>query len=593
MFHRKKSKLLWQIYPSYIIIILICVAAGSFYAFTSLKSFFYSQVESDLYEKTELFIPFLKNEFSKGSFSKEINRLCIESGKNANVRFTIIDLEGNVKGDTYEDPLKMENHKQRPEIRTAYSGGNGSRIRFSSTVGEDMMYVAKPVYENKKIIAVLRTSVPLTLINNQLVRTNWSLLFGGIIIAVISTIISFFFSMKITRPIIEMKQGAENFAAGKLDSKLYIPGIDELGGLALTLNKMASELNERFKTESRNRNELETVFFSMTEGVLALDDQERVIRLNQSALTMLSLDITNIKDKTVYELVRDSDLYKFLQQAVKTEKYMSSDIRYGRDMEKIFNVHSNPLRDENSRRMGTLFVIQDVTKIRHLENMRSDFVANVSHELKTPMTAIKGFVETIRESKDLEKEQLERFFSIIDKNVDRLINIINDLLDLSWIEKNEESQNIRFRDESISEIIDSVVKVCEGMARKKGISIVVECQRDFSISINRLLFENALTNLVDNAVKYSDDGKKIELSTWESENKAYVSVKDYGLGISSFEQQRIFERFYRVDKGRSRKMGGTGLGLSIVKHVMNIHRGTVEIESSPGSGSLFTLIIPK
>ena len=593
MLHKNKKKLLWQIYPSYLIIIFICLAAGSFYAFTSLKSFFYSQVKASLFEKTDLFIPLLKDVLEDGFSVSEIDRLCVDAGQRANVRFTVIDRQGNVIGDTEEKPSEMENHRQRPEIRTAYSGKRGERIRFSDTIKEDMMYAAVPVYKKNEIVAVLRSSVPLTVINRELINTNWSLLIAGLVIAVISTLISFLFSLKITKPIIEMREGAEKFARGKLNTKLYIPEIEELEGIAATLNQMAEELNQRLKTESINRNELETVFFSMREGVLALDNEERIMRVNQSALDMLSMNIAEIRDKNVYELIRDSDLYKFLQEAVKTGDSLSSDLKYGRDMEKIFNVHSNPLKDENNERMGTLFVIQDVTKIRHLENMRRDFVANVSHELKTPMTAIKGFVETIRESGDIEKEKLERFFSIIDKNVDRLINIINDLLDLSWIEKNEESRNIRFRIEKISEIIDSVVKVCEAVALKRNIKITVSCDVDFELAVNRVLFENALTNLLDNAVKYSDDGKVVELKAWQTEDRVFISVADEGIGISSFEQQRVFERFYRVDKGRSRKMGGTGLGLSIVKHVMTIHRGSVEVQSTPGVGSCFKLAMPK
>jgi two-component system phosphate regulon sensor histidine kinase PhoR len=225
--------------------------------------------------------------------------------------------------------------------------------------------------------------------------------------------------------------------------------------------------------------------------------------------------------------------------------------------------------------------------------MRSDFVANVSHELKTPMTAIKGFVETILESEDIEKEQLERFLSIINKNVDRLINIINDLLDLSWIEKNEESEIIKFRNEFLNETADSAIRVCEPSAINKNIEIQNLISPEIQISINKVLFENALTNLIDNAVKYSDNGKIIKISAKETSLEVLISVEDQGIGIPFGEHDRIFERFYRVDKGRSRKMGGTGLGLAIVKHVVNIHKGNIEISSIPGKGSCFTLKIPK
>jgi two-component system phosphate regulon sensor histidine kinase PhoR len=588
-----KKKLFWQIYPSYLIVIIICTAIGSYYASSSIKTFFYSQVENSLYEKSELFIPVVKKELLNGASQEDLDALCVDAGKRAGLRFTIVDFKGKVLGDTEESPEKMENHRERPEIRAAYSGKKEANIRYSDTLKQKMLYAALPVYIEGNVAGVLRSSVSLESIGKELFMTNFKIGAAGVIIALLATFISFIFSLKITKPIVEMKNGAKDFSKGNLETKLFVPSSKELGELAETLNLMAEELNERLKTESRNRNELETVFSSMTEGVLALDTNERIMRLNQSALDIFSMQLQEIKNKNVYELVRDSELYKFIRDSVKTENHISSDLMYGKKKEKILNAHSSPLKDEKNKRIGTLFVIQDVTRIRQLENMRRDFVANVSHELKTPMTAIKGFVETIRESGDLEKERVDRFLSIIDKNVDRLINIINDLLDLSWIEKNEESEVIKFRQESVFEIVDSAVKICEPSAINKNIEIRAVIDPEVKISVNRVLFENALTNLIDNAVKYSDEGKTVKIMAKETSSDLLISVEDQGIGISSMEHQRIFERFYRVDKGRSRKMGGTGLGLAIVKHVMNIHKGSIELSSVPGRGSCFSLRVPK
>ncbi|MGE4519514.1 MAG: ATP-binding protein [Desulfobacteraceae bacterium] len=588
-----KKKLFWQIYPSYLIVIIICTAIGSYYASSSIKTFFYSQVENSLYEKSELFIPVVKKELLNGASQEDLDALCVDAGKRAGLRFTIVDFKGKVLGDTEESPEKMENHRERPEIRAAYSGKKEANIRYSDTLKQKMLYAALPVYIEGNVAGVLRSSVSLESIGKELFMTNFKIGAAGVIIALLATFISFIFSLKITKPIVEMKNGAKDFSKGNLETKLFVPSSKELGELAETLNLMAEELNERLKTESRNRNELETVFSSMTEGVLALDTNERIMRLNQSALDIFSMQLQEIKNKNVYELVRDSELYKFIRDSVKTENHISSDLMYGKKKEKILNAHSSPLKDEKNKRIGTLFVIQDVTRIRQLENMRRDFVANVSHELKTPMTAIKGFVETIRESGDLEKERVDRFLSIIDKNVDRLINIINDLLDLSWIEKNEESEVIKFRQESVFEIVDSAVKICEPSAINKNIEIRAVIDPEVKISVNRVLFENALTNLIDNAVKYSDEGKTVKIMAKETSSDLLISVEDQGIGIPSMEHQRIFERFYRVDKGRSRKMGGTGLGLAIVKHVMNIHKGSIELSSVPGRGSCFSLRVPK
>ncbi|MGM0417146.1 MAG: HAMP domain-containing sensor histidine kinase [Thermodesulfobacteriota bacterium] len=593
MVKMKKNRLFWVIYPSYLIVIFVCVALGSIYSFTSLKSFFYSQVENTLYEKTDLFAPYLKKELANQAPDSAIDTMCVDAGTRANVRFTVTDSSGKVIGDTEEDPGEMENHKTRPEIRSAYSGKPDSQIRYSETLEESMMYAAVPVYKDGSITAVLRSAVSVDFINKQLWLTNWGIITGGLLIAAFATLISFFFSLKISRPVTEITQGAKDFARGRLGAKLYSPDIEELGELADTLNKMAEELNQRLKTESRNKNELETVFYSMQEGVLAIDNDQKIMRLNQSALRILSMDIRDIKKKNVYELIRDSDLYKFIDKSVNSDKLVSSDLNYGSEKEKILNVRSSPLQDENDKRIGTLFVLQDVTRVRHLENMRSDFVANVSHELKTPMTAIKGFVETIREGGSLEPDKLDRFLSIIDKNVDRLINIINDLLDLSWIEKNEDTELIKFREEDVYKLTESAVKICEPFSIKKNIEIEIDMDSHIKLKANKVLLENALTNLIDNAVKYSNEGSRVIVTAKDAEKYVMISVADKGIGIPVFEQQRVFERFYRVDKGRSRKMGGTGLGLAIVKHVLNIHKGTIEIESTPGSGSCFTLKLPK
>jgi len=588
-----KKKLFWQIYPSYAIIIILCVIAWSIYSFTSLKTFFYSQVRQSLIEKNQIILPFVQKLMINKAAQSVIDTACINYGGRANVRFTIINRDGVVLGDSNKNPANMENHKNRPEVRAAYADGVGSKIRFSSTLKEGMIYVAIPVFnKSHHPIGILRSSISLAFVDKKLWKINFGIVIAGIIISAIALFIALLFSFKITRPIIDIKKGAEKFAKGDLDSRLYVPEIDELAGLASTLNFMADELNKIFNNEIRQKNELEAVFSSMVEGVIAINENAKILRINQSALDMLGLPMERIRSKYVYEVVRNTELYSFIEKAIEKKMLFSSDLSYGKNREQILNVQSSPIKDEKGNITGNLFVLQDVTRIRYLENVRKDFVANVSHELKTPLTSIKGFTETIMERKNLERETIVKFFSIISKNIERMINIVDDLLDLAWLEKNKGKKSLIFKEEKLSSLIKDIKNICQPLADKKNIKIFTDCNPAITVKINRTIFENALSNLVENAIKYSEKDTRVDILIRREKGNVIISVKDMGIGISTFDQQRIFERFYRVDKGRSRKSGGTGLGLSIVKHIINIHNGRIEVESFQGKGSCFNIYLP-
>jgi two-component system, OmpR family, phosphate regulon sensor histidine kinase PhoR len=252
-----------------------------------------------------------------------------------------------------------------------------------------------------------------------------------------------------------------------------------------------------------------------------------------------------------------------------------------------------PLRDGEGKRTGSLIVLNDVTRLRKLENIRRDFVANVSHELKTPITAIKGFVDTLKDGAAKNLDDAERFLAIIQKHVDRLENIVEDLLSLSRIEKEGEREESELEERAIGEVLAGAIQVCDVKAREKGIGIELICDREVRAEINPTLLEQAVVNLLDNAIKYSDPGKKVEVEALETEAEVLIHVRDHGCGIEKKHLDRLFERFYRVDQARSRKLGGTGLGLAIVKHIAQAHGGSVSVESQPGQGSTFTIHLPK
>jgi len=456
-----------------------------------------------------------------------------------------------------------------------------------------MMYVARPIQKDGHILAVIRASIPTTFIERELKSIQLKIALGGLLIAILAAGISLLISRRITRPIVAMKKSAGQFADGDFSQRLTVPDSEEMAGLADALNQMATQLDNRIKTIINQRNEFETVLSSMQEGVVAVDNKERIISMNQAAAVLFECDPVQCQDKTIQEVVRNLPLQQFIRKAISGREPEEDDIVLYQNGEKILNLKSSPLLDAGKDQIGTLVVINDVTQLRRLENMRKDFVANVSHEIKTPLTAIKGFVETLHQGSVDKPEEAERFLGIIQKHVDRLSAIIDDLLSLSRIEQEDERQAIEFENKPVMDIFRSAVQICRSKAEEKSIDIQIDCEEGLEYYFDPTLLEQAVVNLLDNAIKYSEPDSAIHVSASLNDSEVKIMVKDQGIGIAKKHLPRLFERFYRVDKARSRKMGGTGLGLAIVKHIAQAHGGQVTVKSELGKGSSFTIHLPK
>ncbi len=589
---KKKKRLIWQLYPSYLLITLISITAVSWYASNSLRHFFIDRTASDLQTRGRLLEQQIK-EYLSSLDSISIDNLCKEIGKTVSTRITIILPNGDVIGDSEEDPGIMDNHADRPEVIQASAGQLGTSIRYSRTLHQRMMYAAIPVVINNKTKAVIRTSIPLTSIDDELKSIQIKIALGGFLIALLASGICLYVSRRISRPIEEMRQGAEHFARGDLRYRLDTPNTKELGGLAEAMNQMAIQLEDRIKTVINQRNEYEAVLSSMMEGIVAVDMEERIISVNQAAAIMLKSKLSELKGRSVQEMIRNRELQGFVMETLSSGKALQGDIIFRRNGEKVLNTHSTPLCDANNKRIGTLIVLNDVTQLRRLENVRRDFVANVSHEIKTPLTAIKGFVETLRCGAMENPEEAWRFLAIIENHVNRLAAIIEDLLQLSRIEQEGEIKQIQLKESYIKDVIHASIQVCQAKAEKKRIRIDVLCEDSVLAKIDPPLLEQAFVNLLDNAIKYSKEESKILIETILTDSEAIISFQDHGIGIAKKHLPRLFERFYRVDKARSRKLGGTGLGLAIVKHIIQAHGGDVTVESTPGKGSTFAIHLPR
>jgi len=588
----RRKRLIWQLFPSYLLITLLSLLAVSWYAYSSLRHFFLDQTAADLKIRALLVEKQIVGHLAPLD-AAQVDAICKEIGKHSTTRITIILPSGRVIGDSRETPRLMDNHADRPEIAMALKGNPDQSIRYSNTLRQQMMYVAVPLQMDQTILGVIRTSVPITSIKGELRSIQTKIVLGGLLIAVLAAWISLLISRRISRPIEEMKIGADHFAAGDLTHRLTAPDSEELAGLAEALNQMAAQLDRRIKTIVSQRNELETVLASMLEGVIAIDNEERIINMNTAAAGFFDCQPTECPGRDLQEVIRNSALQNFVRESISTKVSKEDDINLYHNGEKTLHLQSSPLLDANKEHIGTLVVFNDVTHLRRLENMRRDFVANVSHEIKTPLTAIKGFVETLHRGSVDDPEEARRFLGIIQKHADRLSSIVEDLLSLSRIEQEDEGKTIKLEEGYVKDVFQSAIQICRSKAEEKNITIRPVCKGNISAKFDTTLLEQAVVNLLDNAIKYSEPKSTILIKAQQENSAIRISVEDQGIGIAQKHLPRLFERFYRVDKARSRNLGGTGLGLAIVKHIAQAHGGHITVESTLGVGSVFTIHLPQ
>jgi two-component system phosphate regulon sensor histidine kinase PhoR len=587
----KKKRLLWQLYPSYLLITIISLVAVTWYASESLKHFFLEQTASDLKVRARLFEKQVLEHLDPLD-EKVVDLLCKKIGKSAATRITIILPSGKVVGDSEKDPSRMDNHVDRPEFIDALNGPSGTSIRYSRTLEKDMMYVGIPIKKKNHILAVVRTSIPVNDIDLVLNSMKIKIAFGCLVVAVFAAMLSLFVSRRITRPIEQIKIWAESITRGEFHLRPQVAESEEIGALAESLNRMAVELREHIDTVMRQRNEIEAVLSSMVEGVIAVDMEERVISMNHAAAKMFGCDPAEVQGRSIQEVVRNTVLHQFVKNALSSQEAVEKEIVLSSDGDRFLNGHGTLLRDAEGKQIGALIVLNDVTRLLRLEKIRREFVANVSHEIKTPITAIKGFVENLRDGSVENHEDAERFLEIISKHVDRLEAIIEDLLSLSRIEQEAERKEVVLDESRLKDVLETAIQVCEANAMAKKIEVELSCAEDIVAKFDPLLLEQAVVNLLDNAIKYSGEGKTVWVEAVQAEKEIIVSVRDQGCGIEKNHLPRLFERFYRTDKARSRQLGGTGLGLAIVKHIAQAHGGHVAVESTPGKGSTFSIHLP-
>ncbi|NOQ46675.1 MAG: HAMP domain-containing protein, partial [Desulfobulbaceae bacterium] len=592
----RNQRLLWQIFPAILLITLGAMLIVTWFATATIRTFYYQEMRNDIEARALL----LEQEIVRlaNQSPEDLRAFCRQAGRRAATRITVVESDGTVLADSNEDHTQMDNHAGRPELKEALAGHPGSSVRFSKTIGQEMLYVAIPiVFEASRAAGALRLSVPSTALDAVLTSIRGKILIGSLLAVVLAGLLALYSARRISRPLEEMKKGAEQLSTGKID-QLQISSehmSTEMAGLAASLNRMSEQINDRVKTVIQQRNELEAVFSSMAELVVAIDSKEQIIRMNKAAKTVFGLDPEAVKGKAMQGVIRNADLLHLIRRTLRDNASAKKEIILFEGSNRMtLQTHAVPLRNDDNTIMGALIVMNDLTRINQLENIRQDFVANVSHELKTPITAIKGYVETLLDGALENKDDAEKFLQVVSKQTKRLEAIVNDLLTLSRIENMAGQGKIHLSLENIRMTLEAARQTCSVGAEENNITMHIECDGNLEARVNRPLLEQAVINLLNNAITYSSKNSTVTIRARRTQTVAgkkivQIRVEDKGAGIASEHLPRLFERFYRCDKSRSREQGGTGLGLAIVKHIAQSHGGSADVESNFGKGSTFTL----
>lgn len=589
------KRIFFQIYPGFLIIIALTIIPTAWFATRIFREFHVENLRNEVLIRANM----MNSRVANAVGGKDFIQVCETIAKSAGARITVIGPKGGVLYDSEGDYENMPDHSAaRPEIKAALvDHRNGTALRYSATLMKDMLYVAEPLFNAKgELIGALRLSLPVETVDTNIGKLNFKLIFFAVFLAMISTVIGLLISRRLSRPIEDIRRSVELMANGNLDRKIHpCSNIEEINVLADAVNSLAVQLKLRISDITSRKNELSTILSSMTEGVIAIDSDFKVIIVNRSASEILNLNMESAGGHTLYEVLRNPQMQKFTENVLATRDSREEEIECIFDEKRILAMRGSIMIDEESGEpSGAVIVIGDVTRMRRLEEMRRDFVANVSHEIKTPVTAIKASVEALEEAGDELPEPLRKFLQIIERHADRLSALVSDVLSISALESGSSSQGMlfTFKNEKLLNILSTAKELCHPKAEEAKVSLELNCSPDIVVSADASLLEQAVVNLIDNAVKYSIQGSTVNISGIASGKYVVIRVEDHGCGIDKKEHDRIFERFYRIDKARSRKLGGTGLGLSIVKHIALAHGGRVHVESETGKGAAFVITLP-
>jgi len=578
---------------SYIFIILVSLGFAAFYLDKNLEENSLQEIKASLINQAHLVVAQVSQDALKKENAHLLETLVETLSSKIKCRLTIVNNQGGVLADSEKsesDVLKMESHSQRPEIKTALTDAIGEEVRYSSTLKMDMLYVALPLQDKGQIAGVVRLALPLTNVQKILFSVRKAIFLSLLFALGLAFVLGSVLTRATIKPINKIIHASRRFSAGDFNHKILVDSQDEIGELASTLNKMAEGLEAKIKEVEIQNQQLKAILETMVEGIIVTDKASHIISINPTVEKIFNITKIDVEGKLFLEVIRNNDIAEITNNVLENGQFVSRELSLIWPVQRIFKIDASPIFQEGIV-SGCLLVIHDITEMRRLETMRRDFVANVSHELKTPLTSIKGFVETLLEGALQDKENSRHFLQIIQDHANRLDNLVSDLLDLSHLE----SQEIKLDTQkfNLKKLVDDALAGFNSQLKKKSIKAENILSESLFIQADKDKIGQVLTNLIDNAIKFNRENGSLKIYSHDLDNKIRITVEDSGMGIPPKDIPRIFERFYRVDKARSRELGGTGLGLSIVKHIIELHGGSVGVESTEGLGSKLWLCLPK
>ncbi len=584
-----KSKLIW----SYVLLIIIPFVFVAALLDKKLEGLALQDIKSSLIKQAYLIENQIDPQDLKNDDSPRLSPLAKKFSLQTQARVTIIDEKGRVVGDSeksIQELPAMANHADRPEVKAALYGNSTGDIRYSATLRINMLYVAIPFRDAKSGIGVIRLALPLEQVQRVLLTTRKIIALSLFLALALAFLIGSLMSRNIINPLNRIIYVSGKFAQGDFNHRIYQDSGDEIGALAATLNTMAEQIETKINQVEIQNQQLKTIFQSMVEGIIVVDRSTAIVTINPPIENMFGVLAEKIKNSLFLEAIPNNDLGEVINQVLKSGELVVRELAIVWPVNRTFQINASAIFQQKEV-AGCILVMHDITEIRKLERVRSDFVANVSHELKTPLTSIKGFVETLMEGALEDKENARHFLEIIQEHTDRLNNLINDLLELSFLES--KAVQLETGGFSLKGLVDKVLAGFKVQLARESISVINKIPAGYSVQADAHKLEQVFTNIIDNAIKFNRQNGSIRIYSEDSTGKIKVTIEDSGTGIPAKDLPRIFERFYRVDKARSQEMGGTGLGLSIVKHIIELHKGTVGVESVEGLGSKFWFILPQ
>ena len=585
-----RSRLLWKLYLGYFVLIVLTASILGGLVFRQFKEDSLEEIQTSLRTHALLLREFAGRRPADESAMELKDRLRI-LGREMGARLTVIGADGVVLGDSDQDPAEMDNQLNRPGILRARSHGLDTRPRLSDLRGVPGISLALPIGEKSGFGGYIRVSMPLSAIDERLGRSGKAVLGGTVTVAAVALILGLLVARRLLRPLVSMTRIAESMAKGDYGQRLSIARSDEIGELGDALNRMARSCQRRMETFQTDHRQLLAILGGMAEGVVAVDENERVLHMNQAAGRILGADPSTSLGKPVWETTRILQISETISRTLREGTGVNTSLELrSSPRDRSIELKATPLRNGDQAPAGAVVVMHDISERLRVETMRQDFVANVSHELKTPVAAIQALVETILDDPDMTCQTRDRFLRKTRNQSLRLSSIVTDLLTLSRMESEEGVSR------EIVDLRDTVAVPAEEAiptAEVRGIQLHIQVpDRPMWIAGDMEGLCLVTSNLVGNALKYTPEMGEVTVSLSQEGNQALLEVEDSGIGIEARHLDRIFERFYRVDTARSRELGGTGLGLSIVKRVVLAHNGAVSVESIAGRGSRFRVLLP-